>query len=81
MVKYYYAFLISILACIEKTYKEIASELSLTPRQVDYLREGLFARFDVHSRIGLAFMPTIPEFLLKKSFDLSYLSPKIPLVF
>lgn len=51
----YYAFLISILACIEKTYKEIASELSLTPRQVDYLREGLFARFDVHSRIGLAF--------------------------
>ena len=43
------------LICTEKTYKEIASELSLSPRQVDYLREGLFARFDVHSRIGLAF--------------------------
>ena len=43
------------LTCTEKTYKEIAFELGLTPRQVDYLREDLFARFEVHSRIGLAF--------------------------
>ena len=43
------------LICTEKTYKEIASELDLNPRQVDYLREILFVRFDVHNRIGLAF--------------------------
>lgn len=43
------------LICTERTYKEIAVELELTPRQVDYLREALFARFDVHSRTGLAF--------------------------
>lgn len=43
------------LICTEKTYKNIASELGLSPRQVDYLREALFARFDVHSRVGLAF--------------------------
>jgi len=43
------------LVCTEKTYKEIAADLELNPRQVDYLREMLFARFDVHSRIGLAF--------------------------
>jgi two-component system, NarL family, invasion response regulator UvrY len=39
----------------EKTYKQIASDLGLTLRQVDYLRESLFARFNVHSRTGLAF--------------------------
>lgn len=43
------------LICTEKTYKEIAAELELSLRQVDYLRETLFSRFDVHSRIGLAF--------------------------
>lgn len=43
------------LICTEKTYKQIASDLELTPRQVDYLRESLFARFDVHSRTELAF--------------------------
>lgn len=42
------------LICTEKTYKLIASELQITERQVDYLREGLFARFDVHCRVGLA---------------------------
>lgn len=43
------------LISTEKTYKEIASELELTPRQVDYLRESLFARFEAHTRVGLAF--------------------------
>lgn len=43
------------LICTEKTYKQIASDLGLSDRQVDYLRESLFMRFDVHSRVGLAF--------------------------
>lgn len=43
------------LICTEKTYKQIADDLQLTPRQVDYLRESLFVRFSVHSRVGLAF--------------------------
>ncbi len=42
------------LVCSEKTYKQIASDMDLSDRQVDYLREGLFARFDVHCRVGLA---------------------------
>lgn len=42
------------LSCTEKPYKEIATEMHLTERQIDYLRESLFCRFDVHSRIGLA---------------------------
>ena len=43
------------LICTEKTYKQIADDLSISMRQVDYLRENLFQRFDVHSRTGLAF--------------------------
>jgi DNA-binding CsgD family transcriptional regulator len=43
------------LICTEKTYKEIAADMGLKPRQVDYLREMMFGRFDVHSRVGLAF--------------------------
>lgn len=41
------------LICTEKPYKEIATDLDLTERQVDYLREELFSCFEVHSRIGL----------------------------
>ena len=43
------------LICTEKTYKQIADDLNLSMRQVDYLRENLFQRFDVHNRTGLAF--------------------------
>jgi DNA-binding NarL/FixJ family response regulator len=42
------------LICTEETYKQIADNMNLNERQIDYLREGLFARFDVHCRIGLA---------------------------
>lgn len=42
------------LACTELTYKEIATELGLNPRSVDNLRDALFTRFDVKSRVGLA---------------------------
>ena len=42
------------LACTEKTYKEIAMEMNLNPRAVDSLRDHLFEKLDVKSRVGLA---------------------------
>lgn len=42
------------LACSDMTYKEIAQRMSLTPRSVDALRDGLFLKLDVKSRVGLA---------------------------
>jgi DNA-binding NarL/FixJ family response regulator len=41
------------LACTELTYKEIASEMKVTPRTVDGYREELFQKLSVHSRVGL----------------------------
>lgn len=40
--------------CTDMTYKEIAQKMSLTPRTVDALRDQLFVRLDVKSRVGLA---------------------------
>jgi two-component system, NarL family, invasion response regulator UvrY len=42
------------LSCSELTYKEIAVEMNLSPRTVDALRDQLFGRLDVKSRVGLA---------------------------
>jgi two-component system invasion response regulator UvrY len=42
------------LVCTELTYKEIALRLNLSPKTIDALRDQLFIRFDVKSRIGLA---------------------------
>lgn len=42
------------LASSDKTYKEIAMEMNLSTRVVDNYREGLFAKLDVKSRVGLA---------------------------
>jgi two-component system invasion response regulator UvrY len=42
------------LCCSEHTYKEIAEAMQLSPRNVDVLRDSLFLRFDVKSRVGLA---------------------------
>jgi DNA-binding NarL/FixJ family response regulator len=42
------------LACSDLTYKEIAQKMKLTPRSVDALRDHLFVKFDVKSRVGLA---------------------------
>lgn len=42
------------LSCTEMTYKEIAQEMKLNPRGVDNLRDNLFTRLDVKSRVGLA---------------------------
>src|SRR5687768_9880837 len=42
------------LACSEMTYKEIAGTMQLNPRAVDNLRDNLFTKLDVKSRVGLA---------------------------
>lgn len=42
------------LACSDLTYKEIAQQMGLNPRSVDTLRDQLFAKLDVKSRVGLA---------------------------
>jgi two-component system, NarL family, invasion response regulator UvrY len=44
------------LACTDKTYKEIAQQMNLSPRSVDALRDHLFVKLDVKSRVGLAMM-------------------------
>jgi DNA-binding NarL/FixJ family response regulator len=41
------------LVCSERTYKEIASELYLSPKTIDGYRESLFKRLEVKNRIGL----------------------------
>ncbi len=40
-------------ASSEMTYKEIALKMKLTPRSVDTLRDHLFEKLDVKSRVGL----------------------------
>lgn len=42
------------LVCTDMTYKEIAQRLKLNPRSVDTLRDNLFIKLDVKSRVGLA---------------------------
>jgi two-component system invasion response regulator UvrY len=42
------------LAASDLTYKEIALKMNLNPRSVDNLRDHLFQKLDVKSRVGLA---------------------------
>ena len=42
------------LACSDKTYKEIASEMYLSPKTIDGYRAALFKKLNVKSRVGLA---------------------------
>ncbi|MBP6431307.1 MAG: response regulator transcription factor [Ferruginibacter sp.] len=42
------------LASTELTYKEIAQQMGLTPRNIDAFRDALFMKLDVKSRVGLA---------------------------
>ncbi|MDP4260922.1 MAG: response regulator transcription factor [Bacteroidota bacterium] len=44
------------LVCSDLTYKEVAQEMGLNPRSVDTLREHLFTKLDVRSRVGLAML-------------------------
>lgn len=41
------------LICTEYTYKEIASQMNLSPRTIDGYRENLFDKLQVKSRVGL----------------------------
>ncbi|MEJ0105244.1 MAG: LuxR C-terminal-related transcriptional regulator [Bacteroidota bacterium] len=36
------------------TYKEIAQKINLSPRAVDNMRDNLFEKLSVKSRVGLA---------------------------
>lgn len=40
-------------ACTDLTYKEIAQKMHLNPRSIDNLRDSLFDKIDVKSRVGL----------------------------
>ena len=40
-------------ACTEKTYKEIADEMCLSPKTIDGYREQLFCKLEIKTRIGL----------------------------
>lgn len=42
------------LICTEMTYKAIAREMGLNPRTIDTLRDQLFIKMDVKSRVALA---------------------------
>jgi DNA-binding NarL/FixJ family response regulator len=42
------------LVCTDMTYKEVAQKMGLNPRTVDTLRDHLFVKLDVKSRVGLA---------------------------
>jgi DNA-binding NarL/FixJ family response regulator len=44
------------LACSDLTYKAIAQQMGLNPRSVDTLRDQLFNKLDVKSRVGLAML-------------------------
>lgn len=41
------------LACSEKTYKEIADQMDISPRTVDGYRDTLFEKLGVTTRVGL----------------------------
>lgn len=40
-------------ACTEMTYKEIASEMCLSPKTIDGYRQALFEKLNIRSRVGL----------------------------
>lgn len=42
------------LACSELTYKEIASQMNVSPRTVDGYRDALFEKLEIKTRTGLA---------------------------
>lgn len=52
------------LACSELTYKEIASQMNISPRTVDGYRDTLFEKLGIKTRTGLAIY-TIKNGLIK----------------
>jgi DNA-binding NarL/FixJ family response regulator len=41
------------LACTEKTYREIAEQMHLSPRTIEGYRDALFEKLELKSRVGL----------------------------
>lgn len=41
------------LCCTEKTYKEIAADMFLSPKTIENYREQLCEKLDIHTRVGL----------------------------
>lgn len=41
------------LACSERTYKQVADEMNLSPKTIDGYREALFQKLELKSRVGL----------------------------
>lgn len=41
------------LACSEKTYKEVAEQMNLSPKTIDGYRESLFEKLQVKNRVGM----------------------------
>lgn len=41
------------LVCTEKTYKEIADDMNLSPRTIDGYRDALFEKLNAKTRVGL----------------------------
>ncbi len=58
---------ISFLKCLitNKTYKEIARNMKIPDRQVEYIRNTLFDRFEVNSRTALAVLALQKGIVLK----------------
>ena len=44
------------MICSDLTYKEVAQKMGLNPRSIDTLRDQLFLKLDVKSRVGLAIL-------------------------
>jgi DNA-binding NarL/FixJ family response regulator len=42
------------LICTDLTYTAIAAEMKTSIRHIDYMRQGLFEKFEVHNRVELA---------------------------
>jgi DNA-binding NarL/FixJ family response regulator len=42
------------LICTDKTYKEIAEDMNLSPRTIDTYRDNLFKKLQIKTRTGLA---------------------------
>lgn len=51
------------LACTDKTYKEIAEIMFISPKTVDGYRDNLFKKFGVGNRIGLVLYALKHEFV------------------
>jgi len=51
------------LACTEKTYKEIADIMFLSPKTIDGYRESVFKKFKVNNRIGLVLYAIRNDFI------------------